>query len=274
MMSKLIVFTDLDGTLLDHFNYDFSEANEALNHLKMLGIPCILNTSKTFAELVTLRMDLQHQDPFIVENGAAVFIPKHSALGAQAALMQDGDYYIKHFGPDRRTLIDVSHELKKRYDFTSYHELNAAQLAQFTGLETHNAELSLHRSFTEPLIWNDSNVALEAMRKELAELGIKAQKGGRFIHLMGEQCDKAVAMTWLTEQYELHCGCAITSIALGDGENDVGMIGNADIPVVVRSPVHIPPEIPGRSDVWITDSYGPKGWSEAISKALATEGYV
>lgn len=274
MTSKLLVFTDLDGTLLDHFSYDFSDATEALNHLKMLGIPCVLNTSKTFAELLALREELRHQDPFIIENGAAVFIPKTSPIATDSALPLDGEYYVKSFGPDRQTLIELSQTLKQRYDFTSYHELTAAQLAQYTGLELGNAELSLRRSFTEPLIWNDSNVALEAMRQELVELGIKAQKGGRFVHLMGEQCDKAVAMTWLTEQYELHCGCSITNVALGDGENDVGMIGSADIPVVVRSPVHVPPEIPGRTDVWITDSYGPKGWSEAISKALAIEGYV
>lgn len=274
MMSTLIVFTDLDGTLLDHFNYDFSAANSALSDLKTLGIPCVLNTSKTFAELVDLRQALHHRDPFIVENGAAVYIPKDSVLGQQCELPLKGDFYIKSFGPDRETLLSLSDRLKADYDFLGYGDLSAAQLAQYTGLDVHQAEQSLQRSYTEPLIWNDSNAALEQLRDQLAERGIKAQKGGRFVHLMGDQCDKSVAMLWLMEQYELCHGCAVTSVALGDGENDVGMLSQATIAVVVRSPVHAPPEVPNRNDAWITDAYGPAGWSEAITKVLSTDGYV
>ncbi|MBM6551964.1 HAD-IIB family hydrolase [Marinomonas ostreistagni] len=273
-MSTLLVFTDLDGTLLDHFTYDYAPAEGALNDLKTLGIPCILNTSKTYAELLELRQALGNHDPFIVENGAAVYIPKHSSLGNACSLPCQGDFYIKSFGPHREELIQLISDFKQRYDFTCYSDLSAAQLAQFTGLEIATAELSLQRSFTEPLIWNDSNQALHQLRDELEQYGVKAQKGGRFVHLMGQHCDKAVAMAWLAEQYELSIGGAVTCIALGDGENDVSMIGSANIPVVVRSPTHVPPEIPGRTDVWITDSYGPKGWNEAITKALVNHGYV
>lgn len=274
MTTTLLVFTDLDGTLLDHYNYDFSAANDALASLKTLGIPCVLNTSKTFAELLELRQALQHKDPFIIENGAAVYLPVNLNLTTNDELIQHGNYLVKPFGPDRQRLIELASAMKARYDFISYHELTADQLVEHTSLDPHSAELSLRREFTEPLIWNDSNIALERLKQELAAEGIKVQKGGRFVHLMGQDCDKAVAMKWLKEAYQNTFNTTVTSLALGDGENDVGMISQADIPVVVRSPVHVPPEIPGRNDVWITDSYGPKGWSEAINQALANEGFI
>lgn len=274
MTTTLLVFTDLDGTLLDHYSYDFSAASDALSSLKTLGIPCVLNTSKTYAELLELRQALQHKDPFIVENGAAVYLPANLNFTSDDSLISHGDFLVKPFGPEREQLIALSKEMKSRFDFISYYELSTEQLVEHTGLDSHTAELSLRREFTEPLIWNDSNLALERFKQELANEGIKVQKGGRFVHLMGQDCDKAVAMKWLQNAYQNTLNTSVTSIALGDGENDVGMISQADIPVVVRSPVHVPPEIPGRNDVWITDSYGPKGWSEAINQALANEGYI
>ncbi|MFD1382564.1 HAD-IIB family hydrolase [Rhodanobacter aciditrophus] len=274
MTSKLIVFTDLDGTLLDHFDYSFQAASTALTTLKTLGIPCVINTSKTYSELLSLRQDLRHRDPFITENGAAVYLPKTCSLQATDELQSHGDYWVKAFGPSRVNLIELALSFKDTYDFTCYSELTPEQLAEYTGLDLASASLSLQREFTEPLIWNDSQNALESLKTEMAKHGVKVQKGGRFVHLMGEACDKAVAMEWLNQQYQDKYQEQTKTIALGDGENDVGMIGQANIPVVVRSPVHIPPEIPNRSDVWITESYGPTGWSEAINKALATEGYV
>lgn len=271
-MSQVLIFTDLDGTLLDHFNYDFSAANDALNSLKMLGIACILNTSKTYSELLALRKALQHKDPFIVENGAAIYFPH--TFHVTEALPTHGDFKVKAFGPNRTDLIALAQSLQARYDFTAYHQLSAEQLAEYTGLDIDNAQLSLEREFTEPLIWHDSNKALNQLREELEPLGVKLQKGGRFVHLMGALCDKAIAMNWLKTTHQETIKSTVKSMALGDGENDVGMIQQADIGVVVRSPVHLPPEIPNRSDIWITDSYGPKGWSEAINQALRNEGYV
>lgn len=43
MQTKLIVFTDLDGTLLDHDNYSWQEAKPALDRLKLKHGPVIIS---------------------------------------------------------------------------------------------------------------------------------------------------------------------------------------------------------------------------------------
>ena len=73
--APLVVFSDLDGTLLDHDTYSFDAARPALERLRVDGVPLILCTSKTRAEIAPLRRALGNTHPFISENGGAVFIP-------------------------------------------------------------------------------------------------------------------------------------------------------------------------------------------------------
>ncbi|MBJ7538807.1 HAD-IIB family hydrolase [Marinomonas transparens] len=273
-MTSLLVFSDLDGTLLDHHTYSFASALPALQTLKTFAIPCVLNTSKTFAELASLRKQLNHQDPFIVENGSAVYIPKHLSLYVDEALEDCGDYWLKSFGPKRDALIKLTNDQQTTYNFKRYSDMTWQELVSITGLEEENAKQSMQREFTEPMIWHDSNIALTAFRKYLADFDIQIQKGGRFAHLMGKYCDKANAMLWLKQVYEAQGDENMTTMALGDGENDVGMLSKADIPVVIRSPVHAPPEVPNRSDAWLTDAYGPEGWTQAINLALSKQGIL
>ena len=71
-MMSLVVFSDLDGTLLDHYTYSFEDARPALGRLRAAGVPLVLCTSKTRAEIAPLRDALRNTHPFISENGGAV----------------------------------------------------------------------------------------------------------------------------------------------------------------------------------------------------------
>ena len=66
-----VVFTDLDGTLLEHSTYSFAEAEEALDLLRSQDIPLVICTSKTRSEVEFWRRLLGNEHPFIVENGGA-----------------------------------------------------------------------------------------------------------------------------------------------------------------------------------------------------------
>lgn len=260
----LLIFTDLDGSLLDHFTYSFAEAQLALDVLERLKIPWIPNTSKTFAELQPLRAQLDHTGPFVVENGAAIYIPGEHPLAQFASLDKINGYAVQRFGKLRCDLLELLEPLRSRYRFTSFSELTPSALAQLTGLGAVQAQQALQRDYSEPLHWRDTETALVDLRLELAEAGVQVQRGGRFVHLMGQH-DKAEALRWLAAQL----GWAKT-VALGDGENDIEMLSAADIPVIIRSPVHPPLELPNRPDALVTAGLGPAGWNEAILKILST----
>ena len=70
--SSLWVVSDVDGTLMDH-TYDLTPAKETIKNLQELSIPVILCTSKTASEVQIIRKELNLKDPYIVENGGAIY---------------------------------------------------------------------------------------------------------------------------------------------------------------------------------------------------------
>ncbi len=266
-MSRLLISTDLDGTLLDHHSYSAAAAAPALLQLRQLQIPWILNTSKTLAELEPLRLQLDNPHPFVVENGAAIYIPVASPLAPDLAIDPTGRYRCKVFGPSRRRILLALDPLSRRYRFTGFSALTPERLVSITGLSPDEARQAMTRQFTEPLIWEDTRGALQDFASELSLLNFQVQRGGRFTHVMG-YCDKADAMEWLVEQYQALWGEPVTSMALGDSHNDIGMLQRADLSVLVRSPTHKPPDVPGRNDLVLTEQPGPAGWNNAVLAAL------
>ena len=71
-----IIFTDLDGTLLDHSSYQWDRAKPALDLCQRFHVPVVLVSSKTRAEMVKLKDELGLSHPFISENGGGIFFPK------------------------------------------------------------------------------------------------------------------------------------------------------------------------------------------------------
>ena len=70
--SSLWVVSDVDGTLMDH-SYDLTPAKQTIKILQNLSIHVILCTSKTASEVKVIRKQLNLTDPYIVENGAAIY---------------------------------------------------------------------------------------------------------------------------------------------------------------------------------------------------------
>src|ERR687890_869303 len=72
-----VVFTDIDGTLVDINTAEYGKkTNELIRIMKEKNIPLILTSAKTRLEQNKIREDLGLSDPFIVENGGAIVIPK------------------------------------------------------------------------------------------------------------------------------------------------------------------------------------------------------
>ncbi len=270
-MKKLLVFTDLDGTLLDHEDYSYAAALPALHRLEALGAPVILNSSKTEAEIRELRSELDNRHPFVVENGGAIFIPRgyfDNTHGTEASAVSG--YDTLSFGEDYSTLCRMAERLKQEtgYRFRGFAEMTAEDVAGLTGLSRLQAQQAKERSCTEPLYWEDTAEALEHLQSLVEAEGLRLVRGGRFCHLMGK-FDKATALHWLLERYRLgHPDEDWVTVALGDGENDRAMLEEASISVVIRPASGVPLQLRKKTGVHYPDRPGPAGWADAIDSIL------
>lgn len=264
--SRLILFTDLDGTLLDHHTYDWRPAQAALDRLAELGIPLVLNSSKTAPEIRALREALGNDDPYIVENGAGVVIP--------AGYFDAGPEEVITTGASRASILEVLGQLRaKGFRFTGFADLSAAGLAEATGLDEEAAIRAADRVGTEPLTWEGSPEELADFRSELAKRELCMKEGGRFFHVMG-QFDKADGLRQLMTRYraqtpDRHC----VSVALGDSLNDQDMLAGADLAVIIAGAKSDRIELPPEHPVIRSTEPGPLGWNQCVFKVLAQHGY-
>lgn len=249
----LLIFSDLDGTLLDHDSYDWSPARPALARVLRLGGGVVLATSKTAAEVAPLRteMGLSHW-PAIVENGAGVLEP-----GAEAT--RDPPEYAR-----LRAALDAL-PARLRQSFTGFGDIDAEGVARITGLPLASAPLARQRAFSEPGLWSGDAEARTAFIAALAEHGVTARMGGRFLTLSFGRT-KADAMAELTDRFAPR-----HTMALGDAPNDVEMIEAADIGIVIPNPQGTPlPAMIGEAEGRIRRATkpGPAGWNLAVGQVI------
>ena len=267
-----MVSTDLDGTLLDHHSYSWQAAAKALKSLKKNHIPVVINTSKTAEEVVRLQQDMAIVDPFIVENGSAVYIHKNDPRFDQTDLLETSisgvECYQSTLGKPRKEIIGALEQLREDHDwsFLGFNDMKSEQLAEHTGLQLENAIAANNRHFSEPLLWQDSNENLATFERYLATADLTLLKGGRFYHVLGKT-NKGMAIQWLQDRQHEKLTPAL--IALGDSGNDLDMLKIADYPVLVKSPAHAFPDFDHKNLIR-TRAIGPAGWNEAITQITST----
>jgi mannosyl-3-phosphoglycerate phosphatase len=260
--TQWLVVTDLDGTMLNHHSYDMEATRGAVQTLQEKNIPVILNTSKTYAETITIRNALAIRDAFIVENGSCIYLPKTDFARPAAATERD-DYWSIVLGASHQEIENVLASINlSEEDAVRLSYCTVRQAVDLTGLSENQAEQAISREFSEPLIWLSGEDSLADFQQQLQENGLTTLQGGRFMHVIGN-CDKGKATTELMACYK----GKVKSIVLGDSANDAAMLLIADLSIIVNSPSNHQLQKIVTADIQ-TQAPAPDGWREAIDKSL------
>lgn len=264
----LLIFTDLDGTLLDE-QYGWEPARPALDRIRALGIPLVLSSSKTLAEMRSIRSALNLMHPMIFENGAGIAVPdgyfEAPGNGATATGLVP-----ETFGPgyaELRRILDEMRE-RRRYPFRGFGDMTSAEVARLTGLDQVSAARARQRIGSEPGVWEGSEAVRQDFIRELGEYGLNAVRGGRFLHIM-PSVDKVTAMEVLVSRYRA-CwpGHELPVVAAGDSPNDAAMLRAADRAVVIRSSDGAWMPLGRREGVLRSPEPGPAGWNHCMNLVL------
>jgi mannosyl-3-phosphoglycerate phosphatase family protein len=269
-MKKLIIFTDLDGTLLDYSTYSFKAALPALQLLKERDIPFIICSSKTKKEIEYYRKKIGNNHPFISENGGGIFIPKNyfqfKLQSQNFKVIEENDYQVIRLGAQYSDLRRAIEALRKEgFSIRGFGDMSAKEISEAAGMTTEEAKMAKERDFDEPFIFKGSNAKVKELLQAIEKKGFNVAKG-RFFHILGNS-DKGKVTSILIDLYKKKYD-KVTSIAIGDSPNDIPMLEKVDYPVIVQ-------KFDGSYDTQIdilhltkADGIGPEGWNKAVLSLL------
>jgi mannosyl-3-phosphoglycerate phosphatase len=269
-----LIFTDLDGTLLNHATYTFQLALPALKTLKEKNIPLIFCTSKTRAETEKIRKQTENTHPYIIENGGAIFIPEGDLLlesdlikELTEDIQKNSGHRIIEMGIPYSRLREVLSQIQTRHPgkIKGFGDLTVKEVANLCDISSDQALLAKHREYDEPFILEDEDLLREL--QEIAQHeGLRVTRGGRFYHLMGAN-DKGQAVLRLIKMYRQKFD-TLRSVALGDSLNDLPMLATVDIPVLLPKPdgFHDPSVL--LDGLFFAKNSGPSGWNDAVLKII------
>jgi mannosyl-3-phosphoglycerate phosphatase family protein len=274
--STLVIFTDLDGSLLGHHDYDLGPAAAVVERLVRDDVPLVLVSSKTRAEIGRLRRRLGLAHPYVCENGGAVVLPPRyfpfDLEGARATA--DGDLVV--CGPSRDEVVTTLRAVALRLGIAvrGFHEMSDEELARDSGLSLADAILARRREFGEAVrVLDEAPGSVERLSAGLAAEGLQCTQGGRYLHVTGAGVDKGTAVRTLARWYGRR-RAGLTTVGLGDSPNDIPMLESVDVAVIIRNDA-----APGAAAMRralpravVTDREGPAGWADAVSMLLDSSG--
>ena len=256
--SKYWIVTDLDGTLMDE-NYDISPAKKTLKLLADLDIPVIPCTSKTASEVRYFRKENGLIDPFIVENGAAVYGSFDNNLSEWELVL--GESYEEL----RIVLMKISEEVN--YQLIPLNDLDHNQIFELTGLPNQGIERALERKWSVPFL-NPPDQIIEKISLICESYNVHVFKGNRMSHLLSRKSHKGEAVNKLKFHLKNE---DVKIIALGDSQNDLPLLEYADVSIV----------IPGKNgankylqkgidkgDFILANAPHAKGWSNSVEDII------
>ncbi len=268
-----LIFTALEGALLDPRTGSFFGAEEALSELERHHIPLILVTSRTRAEIEPLRRKMEHGHPFITESGGGIFFPDGYFNIKIPGAERSGRYLrVAQGRPYEETcamLDDIGSE--SGVGVAGFHHMNAREIAGNTGLTPRDAELARSREFDEPFFFTSANEqAIARFVAAAKERGFTARPGQPFWHF-SSGCDAARAVRSLTKLFRDATRIKLRAVGIGSAPEDLPWLSAVDQTVLLSGPdaasEHLDPTqlkniIPG-------EARGPSGWSASILNIIS-----
>jgi mannosyl-3-phosphoglycerate phosphatase len=269
---RWILFTDLDGTLLDKETYEPGPSLEALGKCRDADLPVVFCSSKTGAEILLYheRYAPHPESPFISENGGGVFFPKNRWPRPPGG-EEKGGFWRVTLGARHEEVVRVLVEAAGSVgvNVRTFSGMTTEEISRGTGLSLEEARLAGERDFDEPF-WIEGEAdpdTLAAFGKAIEEGGMRWTRGGRCFHVHGPS-DKGKAVRCVRQRYEEVVG-DVRAAAVGDAANDLPMFRVVDRAYLVKQTEHgHDPDVPKEGNIRFLSGIGPFGFSQAVDDLL------
>ena len=258
--SSILIFTDLDGTLLNRDTFKFDSIKIFLNELKNQNIIIIPNSSKNEDEIIEFNNEANFKFPFISENGSII----HNLN------------YLSNEFPDKIMLAKNVHEIQNIFDKNINQDLKSkckvisnltiSEQIEIFGLPENKLKQVFKRTCTIPIKFEGNNEEKLRLKNILLENGLDFKDGGRVLNL-GDRINKADAMKKIIFMLKNKFKFKPKTIAVGDNHNDIEMLKISDIPCLVKNDKFINKDLQIKNLI-ISKQTAPEGWVEIVKLAL------
>jgi len=268
-----LIFSALEGALVDPRTESYAGAEDALYELEERKIPFVLLTSRTREEIEPIRRKLQHNHPFVTENGGGIFFPDGYFSLKIPGVVRTARYLSiaqgRPYAEVCEALDDIAEECS--VGVAGFHHMSLREVADNTGMKPRNAELARAREFDEPFYFTSAdNEAIARFVAAARAKGFDARRGSTFWHF-SSKCDAARAVRTLSQLFREATHIKLTLVGIGGSDVDLPWLKAVDHPILLPAPGQGPEmagqtmENPGRTKTIVMgDAPGPKGWSKAI----------
>jgi mannosyl-3-phosphoglycerate phosphatase len=268
-----LIFTALEGALVDPHTDSFAGAEEALSELERRKIAYVLLTSRTREEIEPIRRKLGHNHPFVTENGGGIFFPDgYFSLRIPGAVRTARYLSVAQGRPYAEVceaLDDIADE--SAVGVAGFHHMSLREIADNTGLRPRSAELARAREFDEPFFFTSSDEKAIARFVETARArGFDTRRGPTFWHLSA-RCDASRAVRSLAQLFREATHIKLRLVGIGGGDQDLPWLRAVDHAVLLpdsreaAGPSEDLRETPSRTGtIVVGDSPGATGWNKAI----------
>ena len=256
---KVVIFTDLDGSLLHRDTFKFDTIKNYISSLVDRGIIIIPNSSKTEKEIENFNEELGVDLPYISENGSSIH----------------GLNLINHNFPNKIILSREKEELQKIFNekipeqlkdkCIQISKMNKKEQEKIFGQKDSKLKDALDRKYTLPFLFRGDKNEKNKLLKILNSNSLTLQEGGRVLNLCDninkvKSMNRVIKILKKTED-------KIKTIAVGDNYNDLDMLKNCDIPCLVFNDKFKLDQI-NIDNLIFSNEASPEGWADVIKKAL------
>lgn len=265
---KKLLFTDLDGTLLDLETYSCELVRESVQKLKHTGVSIIFCSSKTWAEQEYYLRELELDGPAIVENGSGIILPGNSDLNIQNK-KSIHEHQVVALGKSSDEVLSVLGEVANLHypELKYYANQSVEEIAKITRLPFEAAAKAQKRDFSETLFNADPHSnAYRKFEKALKIHGFQCIPGSKYITITSSESDKGQAVKILIDAFKRKYG-EVISYGAGDSLNDLAMLKIVDFPYLVQKPdtswadIHL-------NKMTKVGAVGPAGWNMMAKEIL------
>ena len=257
-MTPIVLFSDVDDVLRDPTPSALARAAAALATTVSDQCALVLCSRYTRAELEILQLKLRITQPFIAENGAAVFIPPDSFGFRIPGSRSHADYEVVEFSRPHHQVMGDVRMIGQRLalDLCGFSDMTVEEVARARGISPLRSRLAKLSEYAEPCRPTYSDrVTRRHLARALEPCGLSILCRGRD-EFIGEMLPPGIAVTFVRSLYERKFGRPVT-VGLVDGTGDDTLLSRMDRQVIVQD------------DEGVDGAVDVVGWAEAIAEIVS-----